>query len=64
MKNELEESWNKHKHKAPHMSDLYRDRYNFQMGFNAAFRLFGKPNTLHPDLKHVCLDVACGSRLS
>lgn len=44
MKNELEESWNKYKEKAPHMTTFPFDRYNFQAGFNAAFKLFGKTN--------------------
>ena len=44
MKNELEESWNKYKEKAPHMTALRRDRCNFQAGFNAAFKLFRKTN--------------------
>lgn len=48
MKNELEESWNKHKEKGHQLTGLYRDRCNFQAGFNAAFKLFGKSKVSKP----------------
>ena len=40
MKNELQESWDKHKEKHSLITNLDRDRMNFQAGFNAAFKLF------------------------
>ena len=46
MKNELEESWNKFKTKllAEGIPIRPNDRVYFQSGFNAAVKLFRKPN--------------------
>ena len=57
MKNELQESWDKHKEKHSLITYLDRDRMNFQAGFNAAFKLFrqaepNKPNK--PDREKAC----------
>lgn len=45
MNNELQKAWDEYKEKHPYPYQInLRDRSFFQIGFNAAFRLFGKSN--------------------
>ena len=50
-KNVLEISWESHEQKSPDLTELARDRFNFQHGFNAAFKLFGKSNMTESKLE-------------